>query len=246
MASLLGLDEDFSTDELYLFIKAMFDDMPMNVKTGSLIKSIVVKDWYDDGSPLVMNVIRAFKGNKIPSVVYMFNTWDNLRTYGLPMIRKAGIAYEYPRFKTPEGDVLQECMDWYSISWLENGFVTASSSVGKELPEFTSIADDFEKLNLTDDWLRDGNLNNDSEVLTALSDIILRDEVKPIGRVFARLQLFMYHLFHGEVESAQSVIDELYGSGILELPEVSDTEIGILAKRDLPRILDIAVRLSNR
>lgn len=246
MASLFGFDEKMSTDEIYSFIQAMFDDMPTEVEVGALVKSIVIKDWYDDGSPLVLNITRAFGGNKIPMAVFMFNTWDNLRKYGLPFIKKAGIAFEYPRLKTPEGNFLQEFMDSYSISWLEDGFVTASNSVGKELPEFSTISDDFEKLNLTDDWIRDGNLDNDSEVLITLTGIISKDEVKPIGKVFARMQLFMYHLFHGEVESAQSVIDELHDSGLLELPEVSETEVGIMVKRDLQRILEIAVRLSNQ
>ncbi len=136
-------------------------------------------------------------------------------------------------------------MDAYSISWLEDGFVSASSAVGKELPDFSTAGDDFKKVNLADDWIRDGNLDNDSEVLIVLSEIIERDEIKPIGKVFARMQLFMYHLFHGEIESAQLVIDELNKSGLLELPEVTDTEVGVLAKRDLQRILDIAVRLSE-
>ncbi|MBI9108586.1 MAG: hypothetical protein JEZ04_17715 [Spirochaetales bacterium] len=246
MASLLGLDSDFSTDEIYLFIRALFDDMPTDVETGSLVKSIVVSDWYDDGSPLVINVTRAYSGNKNPIVVFMFNTWNNLRKYGLPLIKKAGIVYEYPRLKTPEGEFLQEFMDSYSMSWLEDGFMTASGAVGKDLPLFSSVDDDFEKLNLTDDWLRDGNLDNDAEVLPVLTEIITRDEIKPIGKVFARMQLFMYHLFHGEVELAQAVINELNESGILEQSEVSETEVGILAKRDLQRILDIAVMLSNQ
>jgi|GEM_PF-3311899 len=245
MASLLGLDADFTTDEMFQFIRALFDDMPNDVETGALVKSIVISDWYNDGSPLVINVTRAFSGNKIPAVVFMFNTWDNLRKYGLPLIKQAGIAYEYPRLKTPEGDFRQEFMDSYSMSWMDDGFVTASGSVGKELPLFSSAESDFEKLNLSDDWIRDGNLDNDSDILTVLSEIILKDEVEPIGKVFSRMQLFMYHLFHGEVENAESVIDELNKSGILELPEVSDTEIGVLAKRDLQRILEIAVMLSK-
>ncbi len=103
----------------------------------------------------------------------------------------------------------------------------------------------MEKLNFTDNWLRDGNLDNDSEVFTFLTEIITKDEIPPLNKVLARMQLFMYHLFHGEVESTQTVIDELNTSGLLELPEVSETEIGILAKRDLQRILDIAIRLSS-
>ncbi|MDA3811268.1 MAG: hypothetical protein PF518_13175 [Spirochaetaceae bacterium] len=43
MASLFGLDEDMSTDEMFLFIKAMFDDMTTEVEVGSLVKSIVIK-----------------------------------------------------------------------------------------------------------------------------------------------------------------------------------------------------------
>ena len=245
MASLLGLDADFSTDEMFQFIQALFDNMPSDVETGALVKSIVVSDWYDDGSPLVINVTRAFSGNQKPTVVFMLNTWDNLRQYGLPLIKKAGIAYEYPRLKTPEGDFLQEFMDSYSMSWMDGGFVTASGAVGTELPPFSSVESDFEKLNLSDDWIRDGNLSNDTDILTVLSEIIIKDEVEPIGKVFSRMQLFMYHLFHGEVGNAQSVIDELNESGILELPEVSGTELGVLAKRDLQRILEIAVMLST-
>ncbi len=240
MAKMLGFDEDFSTEEMYLFISAMFDGMPLEVEVGILVKSIVIPGWYDNGSPLVINLTRAFAGNQIPTAVYMFNSWDNLRSYGLSMIKKAGIAYEDPRLKLPEGDLRQEFMDSYMISWLDNGFITASNSIGDELPLFSSANDDFEKLNFTDIWLRDGNLDNDSEVLEVITEIIIKDDITPIGKVFARLQLFMYHLFHGEVESAQSVINELNESGLLELPEV-----GILAKRDLQRILDMAVRLST-
>ncbi len=92
MASLFGFDKDFSTDEMYQFIQAMFSDMPEKIEIGSLVKSIIIAKWYDDGSPLVINLTRAFIGNKIPAVIYMFNTWDNLRKYGLSMIKKAGVA----------------------------------------------------------------------------------------------------------------------------------------------------------
>jgi hypothetical protein len=245
LASLLGLDADFSTDEMYQFVQAVIAGMPMDVEIGSIVKSIVISDWYEDGSPLVINLTRAFVGDKIPAAVYMFNTWDNLRRFGLPLIKKAGVAYEYPRLKIPDGSLRQEFMESYAISWLDNGFVTASNSIGDELPAFSTASDDFEKVNLADDWLRDGNLENDEEVQTVLTEIIERDEIKPIGKVFARMQLFMYHLFHGEVEPAQQVIDELNESGLLESPEVADTEVGIMAKRDLQRILDIAVRLSK-
>ncbi len=131
MASLFGFDKDLSTDEIYLFIQAMFEEMPMEVEVGSLVKSIVIKNWYNNGSPLVLNLTRAFSGDKIPVAVFMFNTWDNLRNYGLPIIKSAGIAFEYPRLKTPEGKFQQEFMDSYSISWLEDGFVTASNMIGK-------------------------------------------------------------------------------------------------------------------
>lgn len=246
MLSLLGLDQDMSTEEILLFIDAMFNDMPTEVEVGSLVKSIVIKGWYANGSPLVINITRAFSNMKNPVAVYMFNTRDNIRNKTLPVMKNSGIGFEYPRLITPDGSYKQEFMSSYMITWLDDGFVTASNNIGKDLKQFSNMSEDFDKLGLTDDWLRDGDLSNDLEVFNVVSEIILRDDINSIGKVYARLQLFMYHLFHEDVGAAQTLINELNESGLLDLPEVSESEIGIIAKRDLQRILDVAVRLSNQ
>ena len=242
---LLGLVDRLSVADQYAFIDALFRDLPNPVAFAEPIRNIVVGRWYSDGEPLIVHVTQAFSGDQIPTLVAMFNTADGIRDRGYEAMQERGPAVEYPRFARVDGSLHAVAREFYAIKLLENGQVSASGAVGQDLPDFATIEDVRTRINLTDAYLRDGVRENDAAVVPVLEAVIGDETVAPLSRVHARMQLFMYYLFSGDLATAQEISDALQTWEIMNELTVAQTELAEVALVDLPNILAIAEALAS-
>ena len=236
---LLGLVDRLSVAEQYAFIDALFRDLPSPVAFAEPIRNIVVGRWFTNGEPLIVHVTQAFSGDQIPSLVAMFNTADGIRNLGYAFMQTYGPAVDYPRFVLADDRVRMVAQEFYGIKLLENGQVSASGAVGQDLPDFATIEDVSTRINLTDAYLRDGVRENDAAVVPVLEGVIGDETVAPLPRVHARVQLFMYYLFSGDLSAAQGVSDALQGWEIMDDRTVAETELAEVVLVDVPNILAI-------
>ena len=241
---LLGLFDQLSLADQYEFIVALFRDIPNPVVFGAPVRNIVVGQWYDNDEPLIVHVTLAFSGNDeitLPAIVTAFNSQEGIRQFRHQIIRATGPAVEYPRFAQTDNGTLPVFNEQYVLNVLNSGQVSASRAAGQtDLPDFATVEDVGRRVNLTDDYLRDGDPDNDALVVPVLNEVIEDRSVPALYRVHARLQLAMYHLLAGDLQAAQLVSDEILASELMELPEVSDTELAEFARIDLPNIIAIA------
>jgi hypothetical protein len=242
---LAGLVDRLSVADQYAFIDALFRDLAKPVAFAEPIRNIVVGQWYTDGEPLIIHVTQAYSGDRIPSVVTMFNTAGGIRDLGYEAIQAQGPAVEYPRFVSVDGKVRAVAQEFYAIKLLENGQVSASGAVGRELPEFATIEDVRERVNLTDAYLRDGERDNDAAVVPVLEAVIADATVEPLVRVHARMQLFMYYLFSGDLAAAEEVSNAFQTWDIMSELTVAESELAEVALVDVPNILMIAEALTT-
>ncbi len=242
---LLGLVDRLSVAEQYAFIDALFRDLPNPVAVAEPVRNIVVGQWYTDGEPLIVHVTQAYSGDRIPSLVAMFNTSDGIRDLGYEAMQAQGPAVEYPRFVRVDGSVRAVAREFYAIKLLENGQVSASGAVGQTLPDFATIEDVRTRVNLTDAYLRDGVRENDTAVVPVLEAVIADETVAPLSRVHARMQLFMYYLFAGDSAAAREVSDALQTWDLMSELTVAETELAEVARIDVPNIIVIAEALAS-
>jgi len=242
---LFELDKRLSLAEQYTFIKALFSAIPKDTPAdGSSIRNIVIPAWYASKKPLVLQVVKLKAGTN-PALVVLFNTNDGIRKFGVNITKNLGPMFEIPRILKVDGKSNMEADDYFSLSILEDGRVSASRAVGKEVPAFSTVADPGDKTNLTDDYLRDSTRSNDNLVLPVLETIIAGEANSPIVQVHAHLQLFLYYLLQGNYADAAKVITAVQGSKALADPKAADTEIAGVAKNSLKNILLIAQALSS-
>lgn len=243
---LLGLVDQLSLADQYEFIAAVFRDIPNPVVFAAPIRNIAVGQWYENDEPLIVHITLAFTDDQIPAIVAAFNAQRGIRQWGHQVVRFAEPAVEYPRFAQTDDRTLPVFREQYVWNVFDNGQVSASRAAGRtDLPDFSTVQDVRERVNLTDDYLRDGNPDNDAVVVPVLEAVIEDESVPALSRVHASLQLAVYHLFAGDVETAQLVSDEILASELMELPEVSETELAEVARIDLPNILAIAAALES-
>ena len=245
---LLGLVDQLSLSDQYEFIAAMFRDIPNPATFGVPVRNIVVGQWFDNGEPLIVHVTLAFSGDAPdvnPVVVAAFNTFDGIRRTGHKHMRSEGSASEYPRFVRTDDRWVSAFAEYYTLTVFDHGQVSASGAVGQDLPDFATIEDVRERVNLTDAYLRDGVRENDAEVVPVLESVIVDETVAPLSRVHARMQLFTYYLFSGDLAAAQEVSDALQTWDLISEPTVVETELAEVARIDVPNILAIAAALST-
>lgn len=246
---LLGLFDQLSLADQYEFIAALFRDIPNPVVFGAPVRNIVVGQWYENDEPLIVHVTLAFSGDDeitLPAIVSAFNSQRGIRQFRHQAIQAAGPAVEYPRFAQSDDRVVPVFNEQYVLNVLESGQVSASRAAGRTgLPDFATIADVRQRVNLTDDYLRDGNPENDALVVPVLNEVIEDESAPALSRVHASLQLAVYYLFAGDLATAKSVSDDILASELIGLPEVSQTELAEVARIDLPNIIAIAEALET-
>lgn len=232
--------------EEYEFLQALFENIPQDIPVGTPVRNVVIPRWYKNQDPLVLHVTKAYGRDKIPVLLILFNTPGDIREDGAEAIQKQVPAVSLPRFKNENGKLSIDAQDYYVLSLLPDGTVTASSAVGKKLPSFESMGEVNDRLNLTDAYLRDGDKTNDNLVLPVLNKIIADEKEKPINRTHAYFQLYMYYLFQGDLKATAATIDQLNGSRLLQNPDVEKTELADAARTELPRIQVLAAALKEK
>ena len=138
---LLGLVDRLSVAEQYAFIDALFRDLSNPVAFAEPVRNIVVGQWYTNGEPLIVHVTQAFSGDRIPSVGALFNTGEGIRERRYEAMQEQGPAVEYPRLVRDDSGLRMIARELYAIKLLENGQVSASGAVGRDLPDFATIED---------------------------------------------------------------------------------------------------------
>jgi len=242
---LLGLDTSLSLEQQYRAIEGLFGGIPVDLPAnGAGIRNVVIGSWYRDGVPLVLQVVKL-KAGPNPAAVILFNTRDGIRRSGHAVAKLRGPAFDYPRVWEKDGGTTLEAEDYYAVTILDDGRLSASRAIGKALPAFETVLDAGERVNLTDDYLRDGSRENDAAALPVLQAIAGDTTVSPIVVVHAHIQLFMYYLFSGDIDAARAIAATTKGLSALDDPAVKDTEIATVARRDLDRILKIALTLGD-
>jgi hypothetical protein len=244
---LLGLIEKLTIEEQQQFIQALFSNIPTESGAGDKVRNIVVANYYENGDPLIVHITKAFSGpNKTPAVVAVFNTAGSIRMFGYKLIKSLGPAVDYPRFIKNSDGMKLVGKEYYSIKFLSSGQVSASSATDKELASFESLEDASERVNLTDNYLRDGNKENDDQVVPVLESVIADESVEPIVRVHANLQLYMYYLFRGDLAKAKEITTSLIDSELMDDSVVSGSELAEAVSNDMPTILKIVENLKSK
>jgi hypothetical protein len=239
MLRIFGLHEKLTNDEKSIIIKAVFENIPRDLETGIPIRNIIIPSYFSDNNPLIIHVTFAFSGDMHPTIVNLTNTKGNIRQTGYSTIQNAGVGFQYPRIANVNNRMIIQSDNNYSMAVLSDGIISASSSIDKELPPINENGDTLEMLNLTDDYLRDGNLNNDDEVLSIIKKTISDNTKEPMLRLFANMQLYIYYLFKNDLDSAGNVIEAIDGSGLLDDETIKKSEVFDVAKNDLKNILEI-------
>jgi hypothetical protein len=157
---LFGLHEKFTNDE----------KISQNIKVGTPIRNIVIPSYFSNKDPLIFHVTFAYSGNRYPTIVILTNTRGNIRYSGYKAIKNNGIGFQYPRIAAINDRLVIQSDNNYSLAILSDGIISASSAVDKELPLINEDGNTLEMLNLTDDYLRDGILENDDSVLPIIKN----------------------------------------------------------------------------
>lgn len=243
--TMLGLDDILNDEQQLEFVRALFHNLPSDVQVGMEIRNIAVNEWYDDGEPLIVHLTQAYAGEQIPTLVLIFNTMPYLREFGIDLIQAAGPGVEYPHLARTETGFKLIGHETYTILLMENAQVSASSAVTKDLPSFDEMESPNERVNLTDDYLRDGDRSNDDLVVPVLQDVIEDESVEPVFRIHGGMQLFMYYLLSGDLDAAGRAVEEIRTSPLLEDESVKGSDIARAAVNEPEAILEIAIALAE-
>ena len=245
----LGLRDTLNEEASERFIKALFENIPVENPDGAPIRNIVIPRWYKNGFPLILQVTTVFiqgKTRKFPAIVVLMNASDIiLDRLGYELARQKDPQYPYPRFMTKDNHTMVEADGTYIFAVQGNMLVSSSLRTSGELPSFESAKSPRAKLNLTDSYLRDENPKNDSVVLPVLKEIYEDKKSEPLDHLHARIQLFLYYFYQQDRESAEKIAGELQASPLLENSEISQREIKSIIKEDLTFILRMNGGLSR-
>jgi hypothetical protein len=236
---LFGLHEKFTSDEKSIIIRAFYEKIPKNIKVGTPIRNVIIPSYFLNKDPLIFHVTFAYSGNRYPTIVILTNTKGNIRSSGYEAVKNNGIGFQYPRITTINDRMVIQSDNNYSVAILSNGIISASSAVGKELPLINENENTLEMLNLTDDYLRDGILENDDSVLPIINKTIADNTKEPMERLFANMQLYIYYLFKNDMNNVTRIITVINESGLLEDETIRDTEIADIARNDMKNIVEI-------
>jgi len=245
----LGLREILDEEASEKFIKALFENIPVDNPDGEPVRNIVIPQWYKNGFPLILQVTTVFiqgKTRKFPAIVVLMNASDIiLDRLGFELARQKDPQYPYPRFMTKDNHTTVEADGTYIFAVQGNMLVSSSLRTSGELPSLESAKTPRAKLNLTDSYLRDENPKNDSNVLPILKEIYEDPNSKPLDKLHAGMQLFLYYFFQHERECAEKIAGELQTSPLLENSEISQREIKSIIMEDLAFILRMNGGLSR-
>lgn len=245
----LGLREILDEKASERFIKALFENIPVDNPDGEPLRNIVIPQWYKNGYPLILQVTTVFiqgKTRKFPAIVVLMNASDIiLDRLGFELARQKDPQYPYPRFMTKDNHTTVEADGTYIFAVQGNMLVSSSLRTSGELPSLESAKTPRAKLNLTDSYLRDENPKNDSNVLPILKEIYENPHSNPLDKLHAGMQLFLYYFFQQDRESAEKIAGELQASPLLENSEISQREIKAIIKEDLTFILRMNGGLSR-
>lgn len=244
---LLGLHNSLSVKDQFIFIDAVFNNIPQDtIAAGIPIRNIVVPKWYTNGSPLILHITKVFTGNKVPSILILFNTQDGIRDLDADYIKALLPGEEYPCIVKNDTGMFIRAKDYYTIKILPNTIVSGSGAVGKTLPDLNSITNILDKINMTDNYLRDGDPDNDALVEPVLKEAISNKDVAPLNKLHATIQLFMYYLFSKDINNAEKIAKQIPTSIFMSEDAVSTTEIAEFANNDLIPMIKIVKTLNTR
>lgn len=242
---LFGLHRALTLPARYECIRALYSAVPARLVVGAPVRNIVVPGWFNSGDPLILHVSQAYTPSQQPVIVVLANTASGIRKHGYSIIQRLDPAVDYPRFVDTGTSYAVIANEQYATVLFPDGRVSASSAIGQLLPSFEEVTDARMVINLTDAYVRDENTENDSAVVEPLLNIAGDESAEAIYRVHARLQLFMYHLFQGDLERAERTAREAK-EFLLSLDEdFSGNGTDELVLEDAPAILRIARALES-
>jgi len=237
---LFGLHRLLSLPARYECIRALYSAVPTRIVVGAPIRNIIIPGWFVSGEPLILHVSQAFTGSQQPVMVVLANTESGIRRHGYPVIQRLDPAVEYPRFVDTGTSYAVIANEQYATVLFPDGRVSASSALGHQLPNFDDLPDSRAIINLSDAYLRDEDTENDGVVVEPLLAVASNDAEDPLLRVHARLQLFMYHLFQGDLTRAERTAEEARDFMLGREEDFSESGTDKLVLEDVPSILKIA------
>ena len=242
---LFGLHEKLTLPARYECIRALYSAVPARLVVGAPVRNIIIPGWFTNGEPLILHVSQAYTPSQQPVIVALANTASGIRKHGHAVIQRLDPAVDYPRFVDTGTSYAVIANEQYATVLFPDGRVSASAAIGQRLPSFEEVTDTRMVINLTDAYLRDESIENDSAVVEPLLTVAGDESGEAIYRIHARLQLFMYHLFQGDLEKAERTAREAK-EFLLSLDEdFSGNSTAELVLEDIPAILKIARALEQ-
>lgn len=242
---LFGLHEKLTLPARYECIRALYSAVPARLVVGAPVRNIIIPGWFTNDEPLILHVSQAYTPSQQPVIVALANTASGIRKHGYAVIRRLDPAVDYPRFVDTGTSYAVIANEQYATVLFPDGRVSASSAIGQRLPSFEEVTDTRMVINLTDAYLRDENGENDSVVVEPLLRIAGEESEDAIYRIHARLQLFMYHLFQGDLERAERTARETREFLLARDEDFSGNGTDELVLEDIPAILKIARALEQ-
>lgn len=242
---LFGLHRSLSLPARYECIRALYSMAPTRIVVGAPVRNIIIPGWFVSGDPLIFHVSQAYTGSQQPVMVVLTNTASGIRKHGYPVIQRLDPAVDYPRFVDTGTTYAVIADEQYSTVLFPDGRVSASGALGHQLPAFDELPDSRSVINLSDAYLRDEDMSNDDAVVEPLLAVASNDAEDTLLRVHARLQLFMYHLFQGDLDRAERTAEEARDFMLGREEDFSESGTDELVLEDAPSILKIAHALET-